>query len=787
LSAEEQARQRRSSDALPVPTSAASPPATTTSSGEADRRQVDRRRVNILDQAPHAAPPVLPTPQGGISDARAAVAKAVGRLGPALGNVFLIPHPWIGMLLWLALGSNPGLAAFGLLGLAMALAAMAALGVREEIWAGGGLKANTLMAAVAAGWMTAPTVYPLHTQIAIAATAAASSFVITAAIMRAMRRTESPSLLWGYCIVAATMFALFPVGVQMAVEPLTWWHKQPQDAVEWIVTFLKSIGALLFAPTIEGGVIVACAAVLWSRAAFAAGVIGWAVGAIVALNVQSLGVPYTWLPASYNFFVAGMAIGAFLVVPGYSSLLLAGLAGAVASLVGVALQSLFPLLAYLPVAAGLTIWVGLGTLALASDRRGFWRNRWPQVTPEEAWWRDTLWLQRFGRGEPLLVLPVAGAVQVSQGFSGSPDQSRRLRHALDGVRAPAGVGPGDLATAESIWNAAVSAPAAGIVEQVKDGLADNPLGVGNFAEAWGNYVSIRLDQGGWALLAHLKQWSIAVRPGARVELGSYLGAVGNSGRSAVPHLHLQVQAGPDPDARTIPFRLANYRSGTAPGQPLLEWNAAKVPALGSVVMHATPNARVHALLAGLAPGTAVWTAEVHGTLPRAFRESRPGVGVEVGHALDPQGRYRLTCDDGSLVAALAPDAWRIVEQDGAAPLLRLLAHGVPSVPYGAEVGMTWTDVVPAMPAGPARWITLTLAPYRIRPFVYARSVCRMAYGRRATDRLIVETVLAPLRPSLPSRIVCSFDKVRGPVDIEATFEGGSIRYSILSFTPGTPF
>lgn len=767
---------------MPAPAAAGPPPVPVPASG-----QIDRRRVNILDHAPHAAPPLLPTPQGGISDARAAVTQAVGRLGPALGNVFLIPHPWIGMVLWLALGSNPSLAAFGLLGLAMALAGMAALGVREEIWAGGGLKANTLMAAVAAGWMTAPTAYPLHTQIAIAATAAAATFVITAAIMRAMRRTESPSLLWGYCIVAGALFALFPVGVKLAVEPLTWWHKSPQGAVEWIVTFLKSIGALLFAPTIEGGVIVACAALLWSRAAFAAGVIGWAAGAIVALNVQSLGVPYSWLPASYNFFIAGMAIGAFLIVPGYTSLLLAGLAGVVASLVGVALQRLFPLFAYLPVAAGLTIWVGLGTLALASDRRGFWRNRWPQVTPEEAWWRDTLWQQRFGRGEPLLVLPVAGAVQVSQGFGGSPDQSRRSRHVLDGVRAPTGVSAHDAAIVNSIWNAAVSAPAAGIVEQTRDGLPDNPLGGGNSTEPWGNYVSIRLDQGGWALLAHLKQWSVAVKPGARVELGSYLGAIGNSGRSAVPHLHLQVRAGPNAGARAIPFRLANYRSSAVPNQPLLEWNAAKFPALGSVVMHAMPNPRVHALLAGLAPGTAVWTAEVRGTLPRAFREPRPGVGVEVRHALDPLGQYRLTCDDSSLVATLAPDAWRVIEQSGAAPLLRLLAHGVPSVPYGAEVGLTWTDVVPAMPAGPARWITLTLAPYRIRPFVYARSICRTAYDRRATDRLIVETVLAPLRSSLPSRIVCSFDKVRGPVDIEATFEGGSVRYSILSFTPGAPF
>ncbi|MBS0519575.1 MAG: urea transporter [Proteobacteria bacterium] len=784
MSADEQ-MPRTASGVSPVTSAAGLSPVPTPFCG-----QVERRRVDILDHAPHVAPPVLPPPQGGISDVREAVNEFVGRFGPALGNVFLIPHPWIGMILWFALGANLHLVAFGLLGLAIALAGMAALGLEEEVWAGGGLKANTLMAAVVAGWVTAPTIYPLQTQIAIAATAAAAAFIITAAIMRALRRTEWPSLLWGYCIVAVAIFALFPIGAKMAVEPLTWWHKQPENVVEWGAAFLKSIGALLFAPTIAGGAAVACAALLWSRAAFAAGVIAWIAGAVIALNVQSLGVPYVWLPASYNFFVAGMAIGAFLIVPGYFSLLLAGLAGAVASLIDVALQSLFPLIAYLPAAAGLTIWAGLGTLALASDRRGFWRNRWPKVVPEEAWWRDTLWLQRFGRGEPLLVIPVAGSVQVTPGDGDAPDPSNHFPHELDAVRLPIHNGApaeGDCVPADSIWNAAVTAPAAGIVAQVRDGIPDNPLGVANFSEAWGNYVSIHLDQGGWALLAYLKQGSIAVKPGARVELGTYLGAVGNSGRSAVPHLHLQAQAGPEPGARTMPFRLANYLSGATPDEPLLEWNAAKAPEPGSIVMHAVPNAHVRSLLASSSPGTAVWTVEVQGTLPRSFREPSQGVSVEVRHSLDELGRHRFMCGDSTLAAALAPDAWRVVEQSGDAPLLRLWAHGAPSVPYAVEVGLAWTDIVPAIPAGLMRWVTLTLGPYRLRPFTYTRSVCRMAYGRRATDRLVVETALAPRPPSLPSKITCSFDKARGLVQIEAAFDSGSVRYSMLSFTPGAGF
>ena len=102
------------------------------------------------------------------------------------------------------------------------------------------------------------------------------------------------------------------------------------------------------------------------------------------------------------------------------------------------------------------------------------------------------------------------------------------------------------------------APAAGVVESVRNNVPDNPLGVCNFADSWGNFVCIRLDQGGWALLAHFRQWSIVVQPGMRVEIGFPLGAAGNSGRSPVPHVHLQVQSGREPGARTVPFRLANY-------------------------------------------------------------------------------------------------------------------------------------------------------------------------------------------------------------------------------------
>lgn len=57
----------------------------------------------------------------------------------------------------------------------------------------------------------------------------------------------------------------------------------------------------------------------------------------------------------------------------------------------------------------------------------------------------------------------------------------------------------------------------------------------------GNHVVIALGGAGpYVLLAHLRQGSVAVAVGERVEVGAPLGACGNSGNSTEPHVHVQV-------------------------------------------------------------------------------------------------------------------------------------------------------------------------------------------------------------------------------------------------------
>lgn len=57
---------------------------------------------------------------------------------------------------------------------------------------------------------------------------------------------------------------------------------------------------------------------------------------------------------------------------------------------------------------------------------------------------------------------------------------------------------------------------------------------------FGNYVVIDLGGGNFAGYAHLKRGSVAVKVGQTVARGQVIGALGQSGSSAAPHLHFQV-------------------------------------------------------------------------------------------------------------------------------------------------------------------------------------------------------------------------------------------------------
>ena len=132
-----------------------------------------------------------------------------------------------------------------------------------------------------------------------------------------------------------------------------------------------------------------------------------------------------------------------------------------------------------------------------------------------------------------------------------------VRDALDFVRLEEGLGyDGDPKRAESWYGFGepVLAPADGSVVSVSDVHPDEPVGELGQTPPYGNHVLLEIGNHRYAVMAHLKQGSARVSEGERVRLGQRIAAVGDSGDSLWPHLHIHVQDGSviDQQARTVP-------------------------------------------------------------------------------------------------------------------------------------------------------------------------------------------------------------------------------------------
>jgi hypothetical protein len=89
------------------------------------------------------------------------------------------------------------------------------------------------------------------------------------------------------------------------------------------------------------------------------------------------------------------------------------------------------------------------------------------------------------------------------------------------------------------------AAAAGTIVFARDGIPNSPPPHDPkpppLAKLPGNTVTLRVRPGIYLLYAHMKPGSVRVHVGEHVRRGQLLGELGNSGNSATPHLHFQVQ------------------------------------------------------------------------------------------------------------------------------------------------------------------------------------------------------------------------------------------------------
>ena len=77
---------------------------------------------------------------------------------------------------------------------------------------------------------------------------------------------------------------------------------------------------------------------------------------------------------------------------------------------------------------------------------------------------------------------------------------------------------------------------------------------------FGNYLVLDHGNGEFSLYGHLKQGSVRPAVGQRVRRGEPVAQIGASGSAMFPHLHYELQDGPDTRAEGLPSYFSGFRA-----------------------------------------------------------------------------------------------------------------------------------------------------------------------------------------------------------------------------------
>lgn len=563
----------------------------------------------------------------------------------------------------------------GLAAVGVALATAAALRLPPEQSRAGQLSYNALMVGLCLASFA-----PLSpAALAVVAVAAAASVLLSAALHVALGVGHGlPVLTLPFLAVAWISLGALPHGpaAALADDPLG-----SLLGAGVAPAYLRALGSLLFAPRADAGAVMLLALVTHSRIA-------------AALSAVTFAVAWSLAPAlGLDCMLVAVALGAVWFIPSAWSYALALGGAAVCALLGLGLAPRFERL-------GLPLWIlpfNLTVPLVLSVMRQRVDDGRPHAvdftpgTPEQnlAYFRSRS--ERFGSVLGVrLTAPFRGRWTCSQGVSGGVTHEGVWRHALDfvvrGDDHRACRTDGASLDDYGCYRLPVVAPAAGVVAGVVDGVPDNPVGEVNLQDNWGNAVIVYHAPGVYSCVAHLSPGSIPVRVGQAVAAGETLGLCGNSGRSATPHLHLQLQATADLGAATIPIAL---HDAVAAG----ELRSGYVPVEGDEVRALVRDDDRAALL--------------RFEYGRALRVRVEGGGEEtLVPDIDLLGRHLLRSveRDAVLYYEHGPAGFTVHDVVGdARSVLHPLRYALSRVPFDADDALRWSDRLPIRAFLPA-WL-----------------------------------------------------------------------------------
>lgn len=614
-----------------------------------------------------------------------------GFLARGVGAILFLPQDkrgvMAGSVLLLMLCFTPSAALGGLLALAGSWGFARLAGMRPEPLRLPAHVYNALLAGLAVGHGLAPG----SGMVALCLLAGVVALLLTVMLAETLHAHCSlPALSLPFAVAAAGLGLLLAKhGSQLTAAGPPLWSFLPEPELPlWLTGFFKALGSLFFSPSIWIGLGIGLLLALCSRQLLLLALLGHLCGSL-ATGLLSGSLDQAWIePHGFNAMLTAMAMGGVFAVPGLAGWTLAAAAAALCALCTQAMLLLFASFS-VPVTTLPFVVCTLLTLFLLRQAQSPLLPHYSGAIPEETLELQALFGTRFGPARLQVQPPCSGEWTVWQGFDGAWTHKGQWRHALDFVIAePSGAthrGDGRRLEDYYAWGKPVLAPVAGLVTAVVNHLPDNPPGMPDVQNNWGNAVLLQTADGSCVQLSHLQQGSAAVAAGQHVLQGQLLGRCGNSGYSPEPHIHLQAQSQNVVGAATVPFALAAFWKG----KTLLR-NA--VPQTGQRVTGLSQDQRAWQ----------AWALSIGEELRVRLQSDADAAGewqdneLVLRAAVGEDGRPCLTSDRGRLLYARSESMLTLLRAEGDDACQRLLLAALPSLPLTADMaaGSCWQDSLP---------------------------------------------------------------------------------------------
>jgi urea transporter/murein DD-endopeptidase MepM/ murein hydrolase activator NlpD len=349
---------------------------------------------------------------------------------------------------------------------------------------------------------------------------------------------------------------MYAIGGVTMVKTYEWFNNL--NIPESLRIYFKSLSAILFQYHMFAGFLIALGLLYFSRISFMVSLIGfysaYSFYNIIGANISELTYSYI----GFNYILMSIAIGGFFIVPSKRSVMWVIL---LTPIVSIFLSSTtyffshFQLSVFsLPFNVVVILFIYVlkfrqnpsNKLALVVAQ---------QFSPEKHSYNFNSYLQRFGlKSITAIKLPFWGVWNVTQAHNGKHTHKDAWRYAWDFEMSFDGktyAREGDFVEDYYCFNKPVTAPADGVIEEVEGMHSDNQIGDVDLENNWGNSIVINHGSEMYSQLSHLKEDSIKVVVGQNVKQGEVIALCGNSGRSPVPHLHMQLQSTPSIGSKTI--------------------------------------------------------------------------------------------------------------------------------------------------------------------------------------------------------------------------------------------